>query len=73
MMLLIIVKYVKYKKKLMQCYCGTDTSSTMDIHGLLETKYETTCGWNESVSNGFKTYHECPRHSQRHTEIIDLM
>ena len=31
------------KKRLMQCNCGTDTSSTMDIHGLLETRGETRC------------------------------
>ena len=33
----------------MQCYCSSDTSFTMDIHGLLETRGETRC-WDESVS-----------------------
>ena len=34
---------IQKKKRLMQCYCGTDTSSTMDIHWLLETRGETRC------------------------------
>ena len=27
----------------MKCYSGTDTSSTVDIHGLLETRGKTRC------------------------------
>ena len=27
----------------MQCYCGTDTTSMVDIHGLLETRGEARC------------------------------
>ena len=72
MILLTNVQHVKYKKRLMQCYCGTDTSSTMDMQGLLETKCETTClEWVSVYWLLFKTYHECQRDSQRHTEIID--
>ena len=37
----------------MQCYRGTDTSSTMDIHEALETRGETRClDRDESVSTG---------------------
>ena len=35
----------------MQCYCGTDTSSTVDIHGLLDTRGDTDA-LEESVSTG---------------------
>ena len=58
----------------MQCYCGTDTSSTIDIHGLLETKGETRCLERVSVYwLLLQAYHECPRHSQHLTKMIDLL
>ena len=58
---------VKYKKKrLVQRYCGTDTSSTVDIHWLLETRGETRCPGCVSVYwLFFQTYHEFSRHSRR--------
>ena len=43
----------------MQCYCGTDNSSMVDIHGLLETRGETRCLEGVSVYWLFiLTYHE---------------
>ena len=43
---LYFVKHVKYPPKMMRCYGGTDTSTTVDILGSLETRGE------ESVSTG---------------------
>ena len=35
----------------MQCNCGTDTSTTVDIHGSLEMRGKPDA-WEESVSTG---------------------
>ena len=49
---------VKYKKRLMQCYCGTETNSTVDKHGLQETRGETGCLGGVGVYWLFiQTYH----------------
>ena len=69
------VKYVKYKKKTKNdtVYCSTDTSSTMDIHGLLETRGETRClGWVSVYLLFIKSYHQCPRHSLRHVHELKI-
>ena len=59
----------------MQCYCGDDTSSMVDIYGLLETRGETRFLGGVCVYWLFiKTYNECPRHSEHgSTSIIELL
>ena len=53
------------------CHCRTDTSTTLNIHGPLETIGKTRC------LGGFSVYcltvwtcHECPWHVERHMEIV---
>ena len=53
------------------CHCRTDTSSTVDIHGPLETIGKTACLGGFSVfSLTIRTCRECSWHGERHTEII---
>ena len=67
-------KTCKIQKRLMKCYCFTGNSYTLAIHGLRESRGETRClGWVSVYWLFVKTYHECPRHSHRHTKIIDLL
>ena len=50
---------IKIQKRLMQSQYGTDTRSTMDIHGLLEMRGETR--WHGGVS--VYCLFECPQRS----------
>ena len=48
---IMLLTNVKYKKRLIEFYYGTDTSSAVDIHWLLETRSEIRC-LKESVFTG---------------------
>ena len=58
----------------MQRNCGADTSSTVDINRILETRGETRCLRGVGVYWLFiQTYHDLPWHRERHSEIMDLL
>ena len=58
----------------MQCYAALIQVPRWTFMGLLAMKGETRCLGGVGVYwSSIETYHVCPRHSERHTEIIDLL
>ena len=77
MMLLTDVKHVKYQNKFYDSVLLRHLHQFHDGHSWTpwNEMQDQMPGISQCISNWsfIQTYHVCPQHSQRHTEIIDLL